>query len=889
MTELAEPSQTLPQPATGGRSERPSRPVPRGGARLAAGIHRFSRKHALALLVAGLFNLTIFFPLLFMGRVISPNDVYLNYDPWAIYRTTDVQNSLLNDPPTSYLTMMSLLKSDWRSFHWDRYVGSGIPGFGSAYAAVLTPLIGLPTLLLPLTGVYSGIIFLKLNVAFLFAYLWLREERLGKMSAAIGAIVIAGAGIYSVRWLWQITNATALYPAMLWSVRRAFAGKRNALWLLVVLGLSYAYAGFPSAMAYGVYMTAAYAAFLAVRQRALPLGALGGFVAATGISLAISSPSVAAFAGFIQRSGYLAVRHDLSSRYFFPSSHWLSFLWPQRLGNNAFKNWVGDVHLNLLNNYVEATVYVGVLTLLLALFGIFDRRAHSRGFWTAAALVILGCMFGAPLIAPFFATLPGFRYSALPRTVVLLPVAFGYLAAAGSRLIHQVLIARNPHHRWLAGGVLAAAGLICAGDNALLAGGFLPYLEPSAAEVKATPVIQFLQAQRGEFRVAPMFTFLWPNSSELFRIQDIRAHFASEQKYRDLLQRIDPTCWSGRSTVIQFNSLHFNPEDPFVSLLGVRYLLEHKAIDILRWGIYKKTEAGVPERSNLTLLPEQTLQRTVVVDRQPFFAVELALGMTGARGKDPRVDVSLTDGATGVPVFFRTIREEELRQTEKVYLPLYPDVPFGAAVLLKVRSHGVTATMRGGKAPSGESPLFYGRVTTPIILDRELPDARVFRNLAEVPRYVAIWATRRGDHQQLLRMTDIDFGREAVVEPSAVDLAQLNQIPPAARKAHLRVRAFRHGDQAIETTADVPFLLSSSEKLTPELRVTIDRVAAAIVPVNSIFAAVRIPAGRHEVVFSRRLGRRWWPVSAAGLLGLLLAVGFDVRYALRRGRATRMI
>jgi len=297
----------------------------------------------------------------------------------------------------------------------------------------------------------------------------------------------------------------------------------------------------------------------------------------------------------------------------------------------------------------------------------------------------------------------------------------------------------------------------------------------------------------------------------------------------------------------------------------------------------------VAERSNITLLPGLTLQRTIVVDRQPFYAIELALGMTDARGADPRVDVSLTDVAAGALLFARTLRVDELRQTEKVYLPLYPDVPFGAAVLLKVRSHGVTATLRGGEAPSGESPLFYGRVMTPIILDRELPDARIFRNLAEVPRYVAIWSTRRASHEQFLRMTDIDFGRESVVDPSAGDLSELNRIPLASRTAHLRVSAFSDGDQTVETTADVPFLLSSSEKLTPELLVTIDRVAAPIVPANSIFAAVRIPAGKHSVVFSRRLGRRWWPVSVAGLLGLLLAVGFDVRYALRRGRATRMI
>jgi len=37
-----------------------------------------------------------------------------------------------------------------------------------------------------------------------------------------GAIIVAAAGVYSVRWLWQITNATALYPALLWIIRRTW-------------------------------------------------------------------------------------------------------------------------------------------------------------------------------------------------------------------------------------------------------------------------------------------------------------------------------------------------------------------------------------------------------------------------------------------------------------------------------------------------------------------------------------------------------------------------------------------------------------------------------------------------------------------------------------------
>ncbi|MFZ2489965.1 MAG: hypothetical protein WA208_00635, partial [Thermoanaerobaculia bacterium] len=234
---------------------------------------RFIRRHHLILLAAAVYNAAIFYPVVFMGRVLSPNDIFFNFDPWALYKPaaiTHAQNALLNDAPTSYLTLMSLLRDHWAAFHWNPYVGSGIPGFGSSASAVLSPFILLPALLVPLTWVYTAIVFLKLNVPLVFGYLWLREERLGKAGATAGAAVMAGAGIYAVRWMWQITNATALYPALLWIVARSFNRRHGNVALTSVIVLAFALSGFPAAIAYGAYLCGAYALFLAIRTRSLP-------------------------------------------------------------------------------------------------------------------------------------------------------------------------------------------------------------------------------------------------------------------------------------------------------------------------------------------------------------------------------------------------------------------------------------------------------------------------------------------------------------------------------------------------------------------------------------------------------------------------------------------
>ena len=160
---------------------------------------RFVRKHCIALIALAVWHFVFFFPVLFMGRVPSPNDVFSNFEPWSTARPAEVQNSLLNDPPTAYFTLMSLAKNDWRAFHWNPYIAAGIPGWGSSAAAVLSPFILLPVLALPLAWVWTGIIFLKINAAFFFAYLWLREERLGRRGAATGAVLFAASGPFAVR------------------------------------------------------------------------------------------------------------------------------------------------------------------------------------------------------------------------------------------------------------------------------------------------------------------------------------------------------------------------------------------------------------------------------------------------------------------------------------------------------------------------------------------------------------------------------------------------------------------------------------------------------------------------------------------------------------------
>lgn len=798
------------------------------------------RKHRIAIVVAAAYNFVLFFPTLFLGRVVSPNDVFFNYDPWSMVREVTAQNSVLNDPPTSLLTLISLLRKGV-ALHWNPFVASGIPGTLSA--SLISPFIVIPTFAVPLPWVYTAILFLKLNVAFLFAYAWLREERLGKRGAAIGAMIFAGSGVYGVRWLWQATNATALYPALLWLVHRTFRGKRTPVAWIAILALAYALAGFPSTMAYGAYLAAAYALFLAIRSRRIPLKRVGEVVAGVVLALFIASPFLAPFIQLVRRTGYLGMRHELSLTIFYPLAHAASFVRPDRLGNPAYKDWRGDPALGMLNNYYECTIYLGLAALPLAAIALFNRRARTRWFWAAAAVVILSAMFGLAFVPAILGRLPGFRYSPLARTVMLLPVAAGYLSGAGASMLSR--------RRRLGQGVALLLAVAIAGDLGLFAGRFYPYLHPEETVVPTTPVITFLGERPKPFRVGAFFDYLWPNSAELFQIEDVRSHFGSEALYRRMLQRIDPTAWSGRSTVLAFDGRTFRYDDPFLALLGVRYLLEKPAIDIAKWSTFRQTVPGVHQTSAVVLPPGRRAERTIRVDAEPFWAAELPVSMEEQLGKSPRLVVQLFK--FGTVVWERTFTPVDLAAIGKIYVPIRPYARLGDELRVRMTPLDMRARILTGDPVPGETPLFYGRVKTPVVFDRLLPDGRVFLNLAELSRFRATAKAETLDDEQILARRDLDFEAVSAVAPGQ---------PPfqndGGSAATVSLIDYSPEQQRLSTDAPAPFLLISSEKLTPELAISVDGVPARPFRVNVMFAGVQVPAGAHHVVFSRRIGRGWW-------------------------------
>jgi hypothetical protein len=837
---------------------------------------RFARKHAVALVGLAVFHFIFFFPTLFMGRIVSPNDIFYNYDPWRSIRTVEAQNPLLNDPATAYGTLISLLRSEPDAFHWNRFTGSGIPGFGSAAAAVLSPFVAIPVVVLPPLAVYSGIILLKVNFAFVFAYLWLRTERLGKRGAAIGALAYAISGVFAVWWLWQGTNATALYPAVLYVVARIFSGARVrfATTALIVAGLLLS--GFPATIVYVAWVALAYSAFLAVARRILPLREIARVLAGIVVGALAVAPLVVPFVQLLRRSGYLEARTDVAGDFVFPAGHLRAFLDPFIHGNPAEHLWRGDAVLGGGGNFVESTVYVGVAVLALSLFAIPARRVRARWFWLALGIAVVMAIFGDISIAQrALASLPGIGYSPLTRLRVLLPLAAAFLAGCGAAWLLSRF--RKPHVRkWLAG----AAAAVVAAELGLFAAAFYPYLEKEVARLPQSQTIAWLASQRQPFRVTPTFDFLWPNTSELVRLEDIRSHFGSEKRYRDLLQRVDPGAWGGTGTVLQLNSLRMDVADPLLAMLNARYVLEQPSIDILRWKIIEKTEATGAATSSQLVTPGSPLRFTVTLDDSRPWAIDIPTRIRGTAGEG-ELEVRVVVPETGKTAWRRVWRREELQRADKIYVPLPLSAGPGNALAIEVEARGLTVAIP--RDPSRPDPIAYGLVRAPLIHAATFKDGRVFENLAALERFHAVWETRTMSFEAMLGDRSIDYAQTAVLEGNVSRLASIHAVPRPQRRAHFTVDAYGSPTR-LTTRAQRPFLLVSSEKLTPELRVEVDGKAVDPIRVNGLFAAIPMGEGTHRVIFSRRIGRGWWPGAAAAWLVIGGAIALPLR---RRNAAAR--
>ncbi len=473
------------------------------------------------LIIALLFFLPLitFWPQTLGGRTLLPADNLYTFAPYATYAEPV---GVPSPPDNALVSDMILQNLHWKAFIkdslaagdlplWNPHQLSGVPFMAAGQPSTLYPLSAI-YYLLPLDVAYGWFVVINLWLAGVMMYGFIRVLRLNRTAALLGAITYQHSGFFL---------ASAVFPMMLGGVvwlpllllcteyiiraRPLFGRPVVVPWVMIgaaALALNI-FAGHVEITYYTILMTAYYGLLRVLHGywagRNTP-GAARGWAGRFGWLVAMGSLGLAAGAvQFIPLYELVSTNWRAQGKTFsetlafaHPLRDVVQFVMPNFYGSPAqhtyldvfawervpvdFINALGQRQTNTewgIKNYVEGALYLGILPLALAIYGLLDRAIQGRtrpdagqppyraGF-TGLALVGLTFMFGLPTYALIYYGLPGLNQAHTPfRWVYAVTVSVAVLAAFGWECLTTLSSYRLKRaFTWL---LLAVGGVTLAG------------------------------------------------------------------------------------------------------------------------------------------------------------------------------------------------------------------------------------------------------------------------------------------------------------------------------------------------------------------------------------------------------------------------------------------
>ncbi len=434
--------------------------------------------------------LALFWPQTVGGRTLLPAENLYQYQPYAAYREV-VQAPAL--PHNALLSDLVLQNMQWKAFIrrslaqgeiplWNPHQFAGIPFFAAGQQSTLYP-FSLIYYVLPLPAAYGWFTVAQLWLAGAFMLLFARGLGIGRLGAAGAALVYQLNGFFVAHAVFpMIVGAAVWLPLILLMAefilrrRPLFGRPASAPWAIIgagALGCN-VLAGHVEITYYTLLIAAYYAAgrllwrALQSRRAGEPLARLArreaaaaGWLAAMvvlglGLGAAQFIP-LFEFASINYRDGRTTLDQVLGWAH--PARDLLQFLMPNFYGSpahhayfdvftgqtvpvtvNAFGQPVNTLDWGI-KNYVEGALYLGILPLALAGFGLAGRRGEHpsaddrppyRALFALLALAGLSFMFGLPTYGLLYSLLPGFNQLHSPfRWIYAVTLSAAVLAGFG--------------------------------------------------------------------------------------------------------------------------------------------------------------------------------------------------------------------------------------------------------------------------------------------------------------------------------------------------------------------------------------------------------------------------------------------------------------------------
>ena len=313
---------------------------------------------------------------------------------------------------------------------WNPYLFLGIPYFADLNVGMFFPLNFL-YFLFSVPRALSLIAVIDIFVIGISQYFFLKKIKLSKIASLLGACIFAFGGMPFL----LISNITylntAVFIPLIFLISYLFITSKNLKWLfiLVVLQSVQFLSGHPQPTYYTMFFVSLYIlgfSHFSWRKRFITWGFY------IVVPLLLSSFQLIPFIEYV----FHATRQTHSISYASGSALGLSslpiFIFPLLYGNHIDGNWWGPQTMLL--------GYVGIPTLVLAWFGIFQTTFSLKRFAILGACLSFLLSFGklTPLFYLFYFLIPGWQLFRTPSSLIIFYTFFmSILAAYGFEYIKK--------------------------------------------------------------------------------------------------------------------------------------------------------------------------------------------------------------------------------------------------------------------------------------------------------------------------------------------------------------------------------------------------------------------------------------------------------------------
>ena len=331
------------------------------------------------------------------GKLFFPADVLSEFPPWQGIDNggPGPRNSLLRDPVVEFEPWEELVRSAFSEHHWplwNPYSFMGSPLLGNGQNSAFT-IFSIPLHFFSPIPAHFGEAFLKLCVAGMFMYWLARTLGLGGTASLVAGLTFMLSG-HMMAWLHlPLSAGVALAPLLLLGVERLLQKTTRFWFCLTAIGVAMlALCGQPQTTFCVGLLAIAFSMYRLIHHRRREpddaslyrraMWLLLGMVLGTGLSAFQSLP----FLEYLRQSEAARVR-DAYNVFYLPLYHLITLLLPDFFGNVVHGNYWG------YSNNVGPAIYVGSLTLFLALTAVALRKRDADTiFFGAAALICLAIM-----------------------------------------------------------------------------------------------------------------------------------------------------------------------------------------------------------------------------------------------------------------------------------------------------------------------------------------------------------------------------------------------------------------------------------------------------------------------------------------------------------------